>query len=225
MDNANTFISAGALLKKSWQIYKARAIIFIALAVLPSLVSLLFYLLEDSSLYAGALYALFLILAVVAFIISFWMQIAIIYMVKERERKISVKEALSKAWRKILSYIWVSILSSLAVLGGLILLIIPGIIFAVWFSLSSCVLVAEDLKGTEALKRSKQLVKGRFKSVLWRLLIVGVFTVVISLIFNLASEVTNFTFIEYLPTLFTGPFVAIFTFLIYEDLKKLGSSL
>ncbi len=47
----------------------------------------------------------------------------------------------------------------LAVFGGMILLIIPGILFALWFGLSQHVVVLEDLSGTAALGRSKVLVR------------------------------------------------------------------
>jgi hypothetical protein len=69
-------------------------------------------------------------------------------------------ELLDGAKRYIAPLIVVSILTGLAVLGGLILLIIPGIIFAIWFSLAPAVVVNEDLTGTTAMKRSKQIVQG-----------------------------------------------------------------
>jgi hypothetical protein len=54
------------------------------------------------------------------------------------------------------------LLTGLAVLGGLILLIVPGIIFAVWFSQSAYAIVAEDLGVIDGMKRSRQLVRNRF---------------------------------------------------------------
>jgi len=50
----------------------------------------------------------------------------------------------------------------------MILLIIPGIIFAVWFSFGNYILILGDAKGVNALKTSKALVKGYFWPVLWR---------------------------------------------------------
>jgi hypothetical protein len=67
----------------------------------------------------------------------------------------SLKHGLSR----LLPLIWTSILMFLAIMGGFILLIIPGILFALWFSLSTHVVVIEGLSGTKALGRSKELVR------------------------------------------------------------------
>ena len=71
----------------------------------------------------------------------------------------------------IWQFFWISLLRGWAVLGGLILFIIPGIIFSIWFSLSLYILVAEGLKGTSAIKQNCQdnteedrKGTGRFKS-------------------------------------------------------------
>lgn len=68
-------------------------------------------------------------------------------------------------------------------LGGLILFIIPGVIFGLWYTFSQQVLVLDGKQGLEALAASKELVKGRFLSVLWRLL--GG-TVIITIIYSMA---------------------------------------
>jgi len=68
------------------------------------------------------------------------------------------------------SVLLISILVGLAVIGGFILLIIPGLIFLVMFSVSIPALVVENLRGTEAMSRSWNLVKGFFwhaSSPLW----------------------------------------------------------
>jgi len=86
---------------------------------------------------------------------------AIIYAVAERYlgRDVTAAEALRRGLTKILPLIWTAILLYLAVMGGLILLIIPGILFALWFSVSQHVVVLENLNGVPALSRSKALVR------------------------------------------------------------------
>lgn len=73
--------------------------------------------------------------------------------------------ALKKIWPVLL----VASLTALAALGGFLLLIIPGIIFSIWYAFSYYEVVLGDVRGLEALKKSKELVKGRFWAVLWRL--------------------------------------------------------
>jgi hypothetical protein len=64
--------------------------------------------------------------------------------------------SLSKAVRLLA----VSLLSALIIFVGLLLLIVPGIIAAYWLSLAPYVLIDQDCSVTEALKRSRQLVRG-----------------------------------------------------------------
>jgi hypothetical protein len=86
---------------------------------------------------------------------------AVIYAVAERylDRAVTAGQALKKGLTKIAPLIWTAILLYLAVLGGLILLIIPGILFALWFGLSQHVVVLENINGGKALSRSKTLVR------------------------------------------------------------------
>lgn len=88
---------------------------------------------------------------------------------------------------------------------GLLLFIIPGLIFLVWFSFAGIIAVVEG-KGLSALKESKALVVDRFWPVAWRLLI-------ISLLANI-------------PRVWLGPFwtittpyFSLLTVALYLDLK------
>ncbi|MFA5937245.1 MAG: hypothetical protein WC822_05230, partial [Candidatus Paceibacterota bacterium] len=67
-----------------------------------------------------------------------------------------------------------SILNGLAILGGFILLVIPGIIFSIWFSFTTYAVVLDNARGTAALSASKKLVVGRWWAVLVRLFIPGI---------------------------------------------------
>jgi hypothetical protein len=53
-----------------------------------------------------------------------------------------------------------TILMGLAIMGGTMLCLIPGIIFSFWFMLSQHVVVIENIAGPSALGRSKDLMKG-----------------------------------------------------------------
>ncbi|MDQ2622323.1 MAG: hypothetical protein M3Y45_04700 [Actinomycetota bacterium] len=57
------------------------------------------------------------------------------------------------------------ILYTLIVLAGLILLIVPGLVFMTWFWLSGAIIEVEDRGPIAALRRSRQLVKGSFRPV------------------------------------------------------------
>ncbi len=72
---------------------------------------------------------------------------------------VTAGEAIQKGVSKIVPLVWTSILMGLAILGGLFLFIIPGILFALWFGLAQHVVVVEGVSGAKALGRSKVLVR------------------------------------------------------------------
>lgn len=63
-------------------------------------------------------------------------------------------------------YLGVSILQGLVILGGLILIIIPGILWAVRFSFSPIILIDTKMGPVKAMKESYAITKGSF----WHLL-------------------------------------------------------
>ncbi len=71
-------------------------------------------------------------------------------------------EAIGQGFRRLLPLLGTTILMYLAIFGGLILCIIPGILFALWFGLSQHVVMIEGLAGPAALGRSKKLVSANF---------------------------------------------------------------
>lgn len=90
------------------------------------------------------------------------------------QKPTSLGEAFSKSLSLILPLIGTGILVGLAVMGGMFLLIIPGIIFAFWFMLYMHVVVIEGVSGVAAMKRSKALMKGNVSKAFLLLLLVGV---------------------------------------------------
>lgn len=95
-------------------------------------------------------------------------------------KTVTAVEAVRKALSKLGALIGTSILMGLAIFGGCCLLVIPGILFALWFGLSQHVVVLESLSGTKALGRSKQLVQPYLGTFLILGFIVGVITAMVS---------------------------------------------
>jgi hypothetical protein len=58
------------------------------------------------------------------------------------------------------AWIWLAILAGLAVVGGLVMLIIPGIMLAVQLSFASYAFVLEGKRGMAALTQSREYIKG-----------------------------------------------------------------
>lgn len=126
----------------------------------------------------------------------------------------SVGQTFSFARKNLWEFSLVSILVFLAIFGGAILLIIPGIIFAIWFSFSKFVFVDQKSGVIESMKKSRQLVKGKFWAVLGRLIVFGLFSA-------LAGYLTSA--VPYVGAMISTAFGALFvlpTFLLYEELSK-----
>lgn len=92
----------------------------------------------------------------------------------EAGKKINLsKEESTLSWNLVLPLIWVAILVTLAVLGGTLLFIIPGIYLAVVLSFSQILVLDQNLRGTKAMAASRDLVTGRFGPYLWRVVAGG----------------------------------------------------
>jgi len=215
----------GDLLKRTFSVYKARLGTFLGIMVFPLICSVFFLILPANfkkNLLLGI--SLFIIFWLAVMVTSLWSSVSLLYAIKEREEKIGIVESFRKGWHKIISFVWISILAGFITLGGFLLFIIPGIIFAIWFAFPIYVLVSEDLRGMNALFRSKQLVSGKWGSVALRLFTIGVIALVIySVIFFPLSFFVGkkaADIVGSIISLFLTPFSVTFTFLIYEDLKK-----
>jgi len=100
----------------------------------------------------------------------------------------SAVESLKYGLSRLMPLIWTSILMMLAIMGGFILLIIPGILFALWFALSTHVVVIEGISGGAALGRSKQLVRPNMGTMIALGLIIGGINIGISMAAGLVPQ-------------------------------------
>jgi len=82
-----------------------------------------------------------------------------------------VRGSLGVGIQKLIPFIWVSIMVSAAVIFGFVLLIVPALIFSVWFAFAANNIIVDDVRGRAALKKSKALVAGRWWAVLFRIVV------------------------------------------------------
>jgi hypothetical protein len=78
-----------------------------------------------------------------------------------RGHQISFKDSLPKQWLEPLIYVATSFVVGTIVLIGLLFFIIPGLIFISWFALATYLVVDKGLTPIEAMKRSRELARGR----------------------------------------------------------------
>ena len=112
--------------------------------------------------------------------------------------------ALKKGSKKMGRYFLFSLATGFIIIAGFILLIIPGIIFSVWYAFVGVISILEEetLGIGDALRRSKSYVKGRWWSIFWRMfggsislyLIYTILCFIIGLVFgfmHITSDLTN----------------------------------
>lgn len=236
-DKERKLAGVGELLRRSWKIYKENFGVLIKTSFVP-------LFLGGLLLVAWALYPFsfsvkyFLFQAISTALSSFifyWLTVSLVFAVKNREKKIDFKEALKSGTKWILPLFWISILSSIVVLGGMMLLIIPGIIFSVWFCLASYTLIYEDKRGMNALLKSKDLISGNWWDVFWRNIVIFGVGLLISLPFDLLlfslifllkkMAFTKYDYaliaLQFVPFLFIYSFNILYFALIYENLKAI----
>lgn len=235
--SATSLPGATAILSQAWVLYRQKLGTFLGVMIFPILVQtgLLAVLAPGGFLGFSLLYPKFtlgafglqIILVIVFFLVfsinQAWGQTALLYAIKDSKEGIGAREAYRRGWHKILSYWWVSFLTGFVVLGGFLLFVVPGIIFAVWFSMAIFVLVAEDLNGMNALLKSREYVKGKWGGVFWRLLFIAVLNVVISwvptLIFNFLKVPIGREIGGFVIGLFLTPLSITYMYIVYSKLK------
>lgn len=77
-------------------------------------------------------------------------------------RRVDPDASLRFGLSRLLPVLWVSILLVVVVAFASVFLLVPGVYLYVSWSVAVPVLLAENLRGTQALGRSRQLTKGRF---------------------------------------------------------------
>ena len=119
------------------------------------------------------------------------------------------------------SVILVGLLVGLAVAVGLLLLFVGAIIFGVFLAVSIPALIIEDRRGTEALKRSWQLVSGHFWHVLGVVVVAAIITGIVSSILGALGGSNWFVswIFSTIAQIVTAPFAALVSILLYLDLR------
>lgn len=150
--------------------------------------------------------------------------LAIIYSLKDKS---DIVQSYVKAWKSVLNYYWILLLSFLIGFGGLVMGLIPAFIFGIWFAFAGYVYVFYGQKGINALLRSKEYVTDYWWDVFWRFFLLGIVFWVINLVVrfigSLSPEIG--TGIAYVVQLVIFPFGIIFSYLIFHNLTEIKPEL
>jgi Membrane domain of glycerophosphoryl diester phosphodiesterase len=183
-------VRTGAVLGDTWTIYKGLfgqtvltgGLVFAALGLL------------DAALAAGPAHGLRIVLTPLAVALpvvgTSLVQGALIEAVDDERNGItraSVLELYRNAWQKIGALLAVALLTGLGVGLGLLLLVVPGVVLAVRWSLAVPIVMLEHASARAAMRRSRELVRGHGWRVLRVLVYAGIISGAVSFVIRLLA--------------------------------------
>jgi hypothetical protein len=134
----------------------------------------------------------------------------------------SVEQSYRFGFHRLGSVLLVSVLVGLAIIGGLILFVIPGIYVGVRLCVSIEALVVEGRRGTEAMGRSWSLVGGHWWHAFFTLLVAALLTGIVNAVITAPFGATNW-FVQgvaaAVATVVTLPYGVLVGVLLYLDLR------
>ncbi len=159
------------LLKATWRLYRSSIALlsgYLAWLLLPQIGLVLIPLLPVGP-WTHILESL---LVIVSIILSLWVSLIVIRILSAAAtgRHESLPAVIASSKERFLPFVFAGVLQLLVIVGGFILLIIPGFIFAVRYQFAPLAAALDRAHGLQALSASRKLSAGRFFPVLWRLL-------------------------------------------------------
>lgn len=128
---------------------------------------------------------------------------------------LDVRSTLKVGWKKYIKFALLGLSLFLIVSAGFILLIIPGVIFIIWFAFSKYIIMDSEIGIKDALTKSKQLVTGRFFQVFGRVLVFGLFSMLVQIVISVIPYV-GVHLLELLGLMFVLP-----SYLLYKELSTI----
>lgn len=165
--------------------------------------------------------------------VSVWAFAATIRNISSPEANASAGKSFAESSRDVLPLIFTGLLVFLFVLGGLILLIVPGIILAFWYGQSVYIVITEGLTGKKAMDQSKRYVQGNIGQIFKKGFFIGLISflagfaiaLVLGLIGNLINQSMLVKIGNIVFQIFWTPIVSIYAFLLFQYLRQSKTSI
>jgi hypothetical protein len=238
-------ISVSELFSKSFALSKNIFWKVIGMNLLPmftyipmALIAALFYLAYSFSSKLGsiasiAIYVILGILALAAIIIAVYAylvaQVGTYLLIKNKDSDPKIWPTFKVARSQAISFFETNALASIFIFLWALLLIVPGIMMAIYYNFVAMIFIFEGLKNKAAMRRSKELVKGKWWPVFGRLFIFG-FTIWLILaipamfIEEKSTADKIYSFVSDVISLIITPFALAYTYHIYKSLVELKNN-
>ncbi|MCI5138271.1 MAG: hypothetical protein D3922_07605, partial [Candidatus Electrothrix sp. AR1] len=215
------------IFSETWTLYKSRVIPIALISLLSLLLSVIllagggvaaFFFLGGQPFFTGDPQVILLnpavlgtgaLLLLVTSLLMTWCPAAVLTATVQQE--CGVMGGLVRSWKYAFPLLWISSLYVGIVIAGSVFFIIPGLILALSMSLCFFIMVEEERTGIDALLASRLYIRGHWWNTLFKLLLVWVLSIVISL--------APFPIGPILSLLF-APFLMLYMVTVYHDLKE-----
>lgn len=188
----------GPFLKFSFRmtISKMSAILF-ATAIMALAYSIMALVPSEPTHYIyGTAYFVVMVLATLASgFLSVIGSMSLIYTIARSDMNASFTQGIQWAFSRFAAIIWLSFVSAFISIISFAVLIVPGIAFAIYSIFSFIVLAKDDQRGTMAITRSVDLVRGSFWQITGRILLLALIIVVLSLFITLPVALVSAAFV------------------------------
>jgi len=162
---------------------------------------------------------LFLIIFLVILLVIVFAQASYFYIALSKKKNPLLREIFNNAKKYFWKYIALSIVLSFFLFFLYLALIIPGIIFSVYWIFAFYILISENKGIMDSLRRSKEIVKGRW----WK--VFGFLALMVLIIFGTSFILAFIPFIgQIFSSLVITPFAILFFKNFYIEMKNLKIS-
>ncbi len=215
----NELIPISSLIRNSWDRYIKNFDGLIWIPVIPSLII-------ATGDYLNIFNDPFLkgigdLMTVVGVLFSVLSALALIYAAYNGKQ---FNESYRYAEENFFKYVWVTILVLTIVVGGLFLLVVPALVFVVWFSMAEYIFVIEGDRGLGALLKSREYFRGYFWPLVLRLavaLLIGFAAAVVAGSIGSLGGQSGVIGLNLILQILVTPFLVVYELEIYRDLRRL----
>lgn len=228
-----------ALLKEAWGLFVLRwktvlgvylsgILLFAALAIFFVLIfglgAVSLFALNQLNATSIVIAAVVILAVVVVMIVAgAWWQSALILSYVGSEKKLTFSECFKQAKGFIVPLILTGLLSAFIIVGGYFVFFLPGILFAIWFTFAQFVVIDQKTKNFTALQTSRELFRGRFFKVIWRMIAVYLPFIILGILFGSTGNSENAqasNSIVNLASFVVSPFLGMYSYVLYKHLKS-----
>ena len=231
MNEQNRLKSVSDLFKGAFEQYKKHFNTLVPIMLVSGVgvyLQTIFMLMAGDGKTIDATFGILALIASVIYLVGMiWGTTAIIKEIHKMDQQMTLGQAFSAAKPLIWPMVITGILVGIFTIIGLILLVIPGIIVGVWLSFALYIVVAENKSGMDAVKASKEYVKGYWWPVFGRLIVIGLVVGIVSAIIGGIGQailgINLGTLVQNIVSLVLTPLALLYQYSLYLDVKRVKS--